>query len=143
MRAKTILALGAAFCLSFASLASSQETAPDKTALQAAEQSRVKLQNQVNAEKEHIINQVGRLPQDQRRKALADLVKNSPILKQAHASERDENQTQELRQANPDTAVAMSEIIARLNRLAAVERKYALHEAIKALKGKKLENAKD
>jgi hypothetical protein len=139
MRKKTILPLGAAFCLSIASLASGQETAPDKAALLAAEQARVKLQNQVSAEKGRIINRVGRLPQNQRKKALATQVKNSLILQQAHHSEGGENQTQGLRKANPDTAASTSEMIARLNSLPATERKNALREAMKALKGKKLE----
>jgi hypothetical protein len=140
MRKKTILPLGAAFCLSIASLASGQETAPDKAALLAAEQARVKLQNQVNAEKGRIVNRVGRLPQNQSRKAeLVNQVKNSLILQQAHNSESGEHQAQGLRKANPDTATSMSEIIARINSLPATERKHALREAMKTLKGKKLE----
>lgn len=147
MRLKTILPIGAAFCLSFVSLASGQETAPEraaslppnKAALHAAEQARVKLENQVNAEKARIINRVGRLPQNQRKKALAKEVKNSLILQQARDSENGENQTQSLRKADPETITSMSETIARINRLPAAERRYALHEAMKALKGKKLE----
>jgi hypothetical protein len=143
------LPLGAAFCLSFASLASGQERAPeraasvlpDKAALLAAEQARVTLQNQVNAEKGRIINRVGRLPQLQRKKALANQVKNSLILRQARESEDGDNQAQALRKANPEAAAFMSEIIARINRLPAAERKHALRQAMKALKGKKLENA--
>jgi hypothetical protein len=137
MRKKNILPLGAAFCLSFASLASGQETAPDKAALLAAEQARVKLQNQVTAEKGRIINAVGRLPQNQSRKAgLANQVKNSLILQQAHASEGGENQAPGLRKANPAATASSSEIIARINRLPAAERKSALREAMKALKDK-------
>ncbi|MCI0694757.1 hypothetical protein L0337_22470 [candidate division KSB1 bacterium] len=150
MRQKTILPLGAAFCLSFASLASGQETAPeraasvppDKVALHAAEQARVKLQNQVNAEKGRIINRVGRLPQNQRKKALINEVKNSLILQQARDSEGGENQAQGLRKPNPEMA-AMSEIIARINSLPAAERKHALRQAMKAHKGKKLENVQN
>jgi hypothetical protein len=149
MRKKTILSLGAAFCLSFASLVNGQEIAPeraasappDKAALQAAEQAAVKLQNQVHAEKGRIVNAVGRLPKNQSRKAgLANQVKNSPILQQAHNSEGSENQAQGLRKANPEVVASTSEIIARINRLPAAERKSALREAMKALKGKKLEN---
>lgn len=140
MRKKTILSLGAALCLSLVSLASGQETVPDKAALLAAEQARVKLQNQVNAEKGRIINRVARLPQNQRKKVLANQVKNSLILQQAHDSEGGANQTQGLRKANPDTTASTSEMIARLNNLPTAERKYALREAMKALKGEKLEN---
>ena len=151
MRKKTILSLGAAFCLSFASLASGQETAPeraasappDKAALLAAEQARVKLQNQVNAENGRIVNAVGRLPKNQRKKALANQVKNSLILQQAHDSEGGENQAQGLRKANLEAVASMSEIIARINRLPVAERKYALREAMMALKGKKLGNAQN
>ncbi|GEM_PF-6787777 len=143
MRKKTILLLGAAFCLSFASLVSGQEAARDKAALQAAEQARVKLQNQVTAEKSRIMNAVGRLPQNQRKKALANEVKNSLILQQARASEGDGKQTQGLRKADPEAVASMSEIVARINNLPAAERKHALREAMKALKGKKVENAKN
>ncbi len=147
MRKKTILSLGAAFCLSLASLVSGQETAPeraasappDKAALLAAEQARVKLQNQVTAEKGRIINRVSRFPQSQRKKALADQVKNSLILQQAHNSEGGENQAQGLRKANSEAAASMNEIVMRINSLPAAERKNALHEAMKALKGRKLE----
>jgi hypothetical protein len=83
---KTIFSLNAAFWLSFVSLASGQETAPEKAALLAAEQARVKLQNQVNEEKGRIINRVGRLRQNQRKEALADQVKNSLILQQARGA---------------------------------------------------------
>lgn len=146
---KIILPLGAAFCLSLASLASGQEAAPeraaslppDKAALRATEQARMKLQNQVTAEKSRIINRVSRLPQNQSRKAgLAGQVKNSLILQQARDSEEDENQRQSLRKTNIDTSASVSEIIARINRLPAAERKYALREAMQTLKGKKLEN---
>jgi hypothetical protein len=147
MRQKTILPLSVAFYLSFVSLVSGQETAPeraasappDKATLLAAEQARVKLENQVNAEKGRIISRVNRLPQNERRKALANEVKNSLILQQARESEEGENQAQGLRKANPETAASMSEIIARINRLPAAERKYALREAMKAHKGKKLD----
>ena len=140
MRPKTILLLGTTFYLSLVALASGQEGGQDKVALQAAEQSRVNLQAQVNVEKDRIINQVVRLPQDQRKKALIDQVKNSPIMQQAHASESGESQTESLRKVNPETAISMSEIIARINSMPVLERKYALREAMKALKGKKLEN---
>ncbi|MGH7596387.1 MAG: hypothetical protein ACREOI_08540 [bacterium] len=139
MRKKVILSLGTAFCLSFASLASSQE-APEKAALLTTEQARVKLQNQVNAEKSRIINRVGQLPQNQRKKALANQVENSLILQQARNSEVDENQAPGLRKANSETAASMREIIVRLNNLPVAERKKALRETIKALKGKKQEN---
>jgi hypothetical protein len=139
MRKKTILPLGAAFCLSFASLVNGQEAARDKTALQAAEQARVKLQNQVNAEKSRIMNAVDRLPQNQRKKALGNEVKNSLILQQARDSEGDGKQAQGLSKVNPEAVASMSEIVARINNLPAAERKHARREAMKALKGKKLE----
>ena len=143
MRPKTIVSLGAALFLSFVSLPSSQEAAPDKATLRATEQARAKLQNQVHAEKARMINQINQLPQDQRPRALSNAVKNSLILQQARGSEEEENQAQDLRKVNSETEVSMSEIIAHINSLPVAERKYALREAMKALKGKKLENAQN
>lgn len=149
MLKKTILPLSAVLCVSLASLAAGQETAseraasvpPDKAALLAVEQARVKLKKQVDTEKNRIIDRVNRLPQNQHEKALTNEVKNSLIFQQAHRSEGGEQQAQSLRKANLEAVVSMSEIIARINRLPSAERKYALHEAMKARKGKKLENA--
>lgn len=147
MRKKTILWLSVAVCLSFASPASGQEKGPeraasvppDKAALLAAEQARVKLQSEVNAEKGRIMNRIGGLPQHQRKRALVDQVKASLILQHAHKSEGSLNRVQGLRQANTDTAATTSKVIADINSLPAAERKHALREAMKALKGKKLE----
>jgi hypothetical protein len=147
MRKKNILSLSAAFCLSFSSLVSGQEAAavpPNKAALLAAEQAAMKRQDQVNTEKGRIIKAVGRLPKNQSRKAgLANQVKNSLILQQARDSEGGGNQVQSLRKANSDTAASTSALIARINRLPAAERKHALREAMQALKGRKVENAKN
>jgi hypothetical protein len=143
MRKRIILPLGAAFCLSFASPAGGQEKATavprDKAALLAAEQARVELQHQVNSEKSRIIDRLGGFPKDQRKKTLLNQVKNSLILQQAHNNEGGQNRAQGLRKASPDTAASTSKVIAHINSLPVAERKFALREAMKALKGKKLE----
>jgi hypothetical protein len=138
MHQKTILSLGAAFCLSLTSLVSGQET--DKAALLAEKQAREKLQKQVNTEKNRIVNRVGQRPVEMRKKALANQVKASTILQQARAQEEGENPTQGLGKASPEPTVSKSEIIKRINSLPVAERRNALREAMKELKGKKLEN---